>query len=221
MKKVGLFVALFVLPILTYLFFASGINDFMKLPIVTEQVRELPQWKTLSEENENPQLKNKITILGFTGSDISSIKGNLTNLAHKIYSKNKDFVDFQVVYVAPNGLQSEILDLLNEMQRTIDMKNWYFVFATNEEILSYYNQLHLVGNLSENTGTTQVYIIDKELNLRGRKGKNKKGEEEYREGYNTASAADLHNEMADDVKVILAEYRAALKKNNRKDNITE
>ena len=59
------------------------------------------------------------------------------------------------------------------------------------------------------------------MNLRGRKGKNKKGEEEYREGYNTISAADLHNEMADDVKVILAEYRLALKKNNKEENVTE
>ena len=32
---------------------------------------------------------------------------------------------------------------------------------------------------------------------------NKKGEDEYKEGYNTISAADLHNEMGDDVKIIL------------------
>ena len=61
--------------------------------------------------------------------------------------------------------------------------------------------------------------MDKELNHRGRKGKNKKGKEEYKESYNTISAADLHNEMTDDVKIILREYRLALKKNNnaRKD----
>lgn len=221
MKKVGLFVALFVLPILTYLFFASGVNEFMKLPVVTPQVSELPQWKTLSDERQNPRLKNKITILGFVGTDVSAIQGNLTNLAHKIYSKNKDFVDFQVIYVAPDGLQNDIFELEKEMKRTIDMKNWHFLFAPIQQIKQYHKQLNLVGNLSESAETSQVYIIDKELNLRGRKGKNKKGEDEYREGYNTASAADLHNEMADDVKVILAEYRAALKKNNRKDNITE
>ena len=68
---------------------------------------------------------------------------------------------------------------------------------------------------------------DKELNHRGRKGKNKKGEEEYKESYNTISAADLHNEMTDDVKIILREYRLALKKNKNerkdafRDNIKE
>ena len=72
-----------------------------------------------------------------------------------------------------------------------------------------------------------VIIVDKELNHRGRKGKNKKGEEEYKESYNTISAADLHNEMTDDVKIILREYRLALKKNKNerkdafRDNIKE
>jgi hypothetical protein len=69
--------------------------------------------------------------------------------------------------------------------------------------------------------------VDKELNHRGRKGQNKKGQEEYKESYNTISAADLHNEMTDDVKIILREYRLALKKNNNarkdafRDNIKE
>ena len=88
--------------------------------------------------------------------------------------------------------------------------------ATENEIQEYFKKLNLVGGLDSKFGTSNVYIIDKELNLRGRKGKNKKGEEEYREGYNTISAADLHNQMTDDVKIILREYRLALKKNNNK-----
>ena len=49
---------------------------------------------------------------------------------------------------------------------------------------------------------------------------------EYRECYNSESAAELHNEMSDDVKILLREYRLALKKNNNnrkdafRDNIT-
>lgn len=219
MKKVLLFIALFVMPIVAYLFFASGVNSFVKLPTVTENIPELPAWE---DENGNThQLKNKITILGFTGNNIPYVKGNLANLAHKIYSKNKDFVDFQVVYVAPFGTENEIKQEVATLSRDVDFSHWYFVYANPEEIINYHKQLQLLGNLNEGFGTTHVYIIDKELNLRGRKGKNKKGEEEYREGYNTISAADLHNEMADDVKVILAEYRLALKKNNKEENVTE
>ena len=45
--------------------------------------------------------------------------------------------------------------------------------------------------------------------MRGRKEK-----KEYKEGYDTFHPAELSNEMLDDFKVILYEYRAALKKNN-------
>ncbi|HLV50471.1 MAG TPA: hypothetical protein VKY44_00785 [Flavobacterium sp.] len=220
MKKLLLFVALFVVPIVAYLFFASGVNSFIKLPTVTENIPELSaNWTSVS--GEPVQLKNKITVLGFTGTDFSLIEGNMTNLAHKIYDRNKDFVDFQVVYIAPEGSEAEIEKFQNKLGHNLDLYHFYFVLAPQDEIVSYYEQLKLVGNLDNNFGTTNVFIIDKELNLRGRKGKNKKGEEEYREGYNTISAADLHNEMSDDVKVILAEYRLALKKNNKIENVTE
>jgi hypothetical protein len=93
--------------------------------------------------------------------------------------------------------------------------NWNFVFAKPEQIQSFYNAMHLVGKLDEQLGTPNVYIIDKKRNLRGRNGQNKKGEEEYQEGYNTFKVSDLYNNMIDDVKVILAEYRLALKVNNK------
>ncbi|SFO13986.1 hypothetical protein SAMN05421741_12213 [Paenimyroides ummariense] len=219
MKKVLLLVALFVVPVVAYLFFASGVNSFIKLPVVTEKIPELPiNWKPLS--GNETQLKNKITILGFVGNDIKYVEGNITNLAHKIYDKNKDFVDFQVVMIAPKGTEEAIIDLNRQLSVNIDLKHWHYVMADEKEIQEYFKKLNLVGGLDSKVGTSNVYIIDKELNLRGRKGKNKKGEDEYREGYNTISAADLHNEMSDDVKVILAEYRLALKKNNNKDNIT-
>ncbi len=219
MKKVLLLVALFIVPVVAYLFFASGVNSFIKLPVVTEKIPELPtNWKPLS--GDPVQLSHKITILGFTGNDINYVEGNITNLAHKIYDRNKDFVDFQVVMIAPKGTEEEINTVQQQLSVNIDLKHWHYVLADEKEIQDYFKKLNLVGNLDAKFGTSNVYIIDKELNLRGRKGKNKKGEEEYREGYNTISAADLHNEMADDVKIILAEYRLALKKNNNKDNIT-
>ena len=76
--------------------------------------------------------------------------------------------------------------------------------------------LKIKEKLNPSKGTPNVYIIDKDINLRGRKGEDLKGEKEYKEGYNTISAADLHNNMSDDVKVILAEYRLALKRNNKR-----
>jgi hypothetical protein len=78
------------------------------------------------------------------------------------------------------------------------------LFATPQEINSYYAQLKLVGKL-DNSGTPDVYILDKR-NLRGRKKKIIRRD--------TVRPAELSNEMLDDFKVILYEYRAALKKNH-------
>lgn len=214
MKKYIVLTVLFALPICAYLFFASGVNNFVRLPVVTPNVPELPQWKSLSEKSV--ELKEKITVLGFPGTDVLKEKGNLFNLDQKIYNKNREFKDFQVVMVLPEGMENTARDIVAELGRVSDMSTWYFVFAKPEEIKAYYSKLKLVGGLNANNATSNVFIIDKDLNLRGRKGANKKGEQEYKEGYNTVSAADLHNEMADDVKIILAEYRLELKRNNKR-----
>ena len=214
MKKTVVLFVLFALPIVAYLFFASGINTFAKLPVVTPNIKELPKWQSLS--GKEIKLKDKITILGFPGEAVLYNKGNAFNLNQKIYNKNRSFTDFQMVMVAPLGTENQAKELLAELGRITDVSGWHFVFAPPQEIQEYYNSLKLVGQLDDKYGTPTVYIIDKDLNLRGRKGKNKDGEEEYKEGYNTISAADLHNDMSDDVKIILAEYRLALKKNNKR-----
>jgi hypothetical protein len=207
-KKIVLFV-LFILPIVAYLFFASGVNSFVKLPTVTPRINDIQVFTTTS--GEKITLNNKITILGFPGNEILYNKGNAFNLNQKIYNKNHQFEDFQLVMIAPKGTEAQAAQLLSELSRFSDVSRWYFVFGTEQEIQSYHKSLQLAGGLGQDFGTPNVYIIDKERNLRGRKG-----DEEYKEGYNTISAADLHNEMSDDVKIILAEYRLALKKNKRK-----
>ncbi|MEW5674829.1 hypothetical protein ABGT15_00765 [Flavobacterium enshiense] len=214
MKKYIVLTILFALPICAYLFFASGVNNFAKLPTVTQNVPELPQVTSLS--GEKVLLGEKITILGFPGKELKKEKGNLFNLQQKIYNKNRGFEDFQVVMILPKGLEADAKEVLEELNPLSDMSRWHFVFAEPQAISEFYVKLNLVGQLNANLATSNVFIIDKDRNLRGRKGKNKKGEVEYKEGYNTISAADLHNEMADDVKIILAEYRLALKKNKRK-----
>ncbi|MGX7667162.1 hypothetical protein [Flavobacterium pedocola] len=214
MKKYIVLTILFALPICAYLFFASGVNSFAKLPTVTPNIPELPLSKSL--KGEEVKLQGKITILGFPGTELVKEKGNLFNLQQKIYNKNREFEDFQVVIILPEGMEQGAQQVYTELSRISDMSRWHFVFVKPEAISGFYSKLNLVGQLNQNNATANVFIIDKDKNLRGRKGKNKKGEEEYKEGYNTISAADLHNEMADDVKIILAEYRLALKKNNKR-----
>jgi len=213
MKKKFVLFILFILPILAYLFFASGVNSFGRLPIITKSVPEL---NTLGENNT--KLFGKITLLGFTGTDFLEKKGKFFNLYEEIYKKNRSFKDFQVVYIVPTGYENEIAKLKNELTQLGAIDTWQFIFADKDKINSFYKSFQLKGNLNENMGSNFVFIIDKDKNLRGRKGKSPKGDEEYREGYNATLVSELHNQMTDDVKVILAEYRLALKRNkaNRK-----
>lgn len=212
MKKNFVLFVLFVLPLAAYLFFASGVNSFAKLPILTKNVPEIVSWKSYTATPV--QLENKITILGFTGQDIRSRRGYFFNLYEKIYKKDEQFKDFQVVYVAPSGTEKKIDSLMIDLKKLGSLVGWKFVFASPDQINQFHSKMKLAGNLDKDQGSRMVYIIDKKRNLRGRKGASVKGDVEYREGYNTSLVSELHNEMTDDVKVILAEYRLALKINH-------
>lgn len=205
-KNIVLFV-LFILPIVAYLFFASGVNSFTKLPIITPKISDFGQWQSL--DGKKVSLNNKITILGFSGMDILKNRGNYFNLNEKIYQRYHDFKDLQFVVIAPLGTEKDVKVVLEALGAFTDVSQWHFVFTSPEEIKLFYSQLKLKGSLNSDLGTPDVYIVDKERNLRGRK--EKKG---YKEGYSTFHPAELSNEMLDDFKVILYEYRAALKKNH-------
>jgi hypothetical protein len=213
MKKYIVLTVLFILPIVAYLFFASGVNSFITLPTITKNIPNMnQQWKSLG--GEVVTLDKKITILSFAGDNLMANSGNYFTLNQKIYNNYHEFKDFQFVIIAPDGTQEQAQRLLKELGKISNVSGYHFVFASKEEIQSYFTSLKLLGKLDNHYGTSNVYIIDKKRNLRGRKGKSVQGTAEYKEGYNTTSAADLHNDMVDDVKIILAEYRLALKRNN-------
>ena len=205
-KNIVLFV-LFILPIVAYLFFASGVNSFTKLPIITANTADFGNWQSL--DGKIVTLDGKVTILGFMGKELLKNRGNLFNLNQKIYQRYHEFKDVQFVMICPTETEEDAKKVVDALAAFTDTAQWRFVFASPEEIKSYYAQLKLAEELDDKLGTPKVYIIDKKRNLRGRKlVKNTK------EGYNTFHPAELSNEMLDDFKVILYEYRAALKKNN-------
>lgn len=208
-KNIVLFV-LFILPIVAYLFFASGINSFTKLPTLTPKIADFGNWKTLS--GENVTLNNKITVLGFSGLNILENRGNYYNLNAKIYDRYHEFKDLQFVVICPIGTEKDVQKVVDVLAKSVAITEWHFIFAPTNEIQNYHNQLKLKKDkLNADFGTPNVYLIDKERNLRGRKVKSQK---EYKEGYSTFHLSELSNEMLDDFKIILYEYRAALKKNH-------
>lgn len=210
MRKYIVLTILFVLPLVVYLFFASGINHFAQLPVLTNNVADVSDY---SQES----FKNKITILGFFGNNLQSKHGDALNLNQKIYKRFYLFKDFQFLMVQPKGTDSLVLNLKNDLKTgtDTDLINWKFITLENDELNSVFNSLNTNISLDLNFGTPYVFIIDRDSNLRGRDD-----DDGIKYGYDSRSVADINNNMLDDVKVILAEYRMALKKNNRfKDSL--
>jgi len=204
MKKYIVLTILFVLPLAVYLFFASGINHFAKLPVLTKDVYDI-------SKISNTTFVNKITILGFFGKNIKDKHGDALNINQKIYKRFYKFNDFQFVMIQPDGTKELTNQLKNELKKgtNTDLVNWNFVTISDQNILDVFQSLKTDFNLDLNLGTPYVFIIDRDGKLRGR---DDNGDTKY--GYDSRSVADINNNMLDDVKVILAEYRMALKKNN-------
>lgn len=208
MKKFLVLGVLFLLPLVAYLFFASGVHNFAKLPVLNKGVGvNITAFKTLNDDQT--LLKDKITVLGFLGNDLELKKGIAFNLNQKIYKKNHDFLDFQMVMALPYGTEAKAKDILQELAEITDVREWKFIFGTPEQLQKLFGSLRTPYKLDKHFASPYVFIIDKNKNLRGRDGS--KEEREYF-GYDSSSVAELNNVMTDDVKVILAEYRLALKK---------
>jgi len=207
MKKYLVLGILFLLPITVYVFFASGKNNFATLPVLTHSVSELQNFKSL--EGEPVQLKNHITVLGFFGSDLEAHRAYAYNLAHKIYTKNHQFDEFQFVILLPHGTEEQARNIEDKLKQIAPTDAWFFAFGSAENIREVFDSMQSNISLDDNLSTPYVFIIDKERNLRGRDDDEDEG---VMYGFDSSTIAEINNKMSDDVKVLLAEYRRALKK---------
>jgi hypothetical protein len=202
---------LFFLPLVVYMFFASGVNNFAKLDIVSEDVLNTQSFQAINQDSL-VNFEDKITILSFLGGDVDTKKAYAFNLKEKIYDKNKDFKDLQfVTFVLPNQT-SDVNSFIEAVDYTSEADKWIFIEVEKEKFITIFESLKTNLKLDEFNSTNQVFIIDKNRDLRGR-SEDEDGSIRY--SYDMSSVAELSDEMKDDVKIILAEYRLALKKYNK------
>ena len=211
-KKRFVLGALFIFPIVVYLFFASGKNNFAKLPVLSQDVLELDIFKSF--EKRKVLLKDKITILGYWGDNLDFKKAEALNLNEKIYKRFYQFNDFQFVIIMQENKESNIESLKNELREGAgtDLLKWNFLMGSKENIIKHFNSLNIPLNLGKNLSSPYVFIIDKDKKLRGRNDDEDIG---VLYGFDARSVAEINKKMIDDVKVILAEYRLALKRYNK------
>jgi hypothetical protein len=203
MKKYIVLAILFVFPLAVYLFFASGVNHFAKLPVLTQDVDEVAEYSEF-------QFEDRISILAFFGNNLEDKKTLALNLNQMIYKRFYQFADFQFLIALPTGSEAAAEQLKFEIAGVTgtDMSRWNVVFLPEDQLKGLFGSLYLPLNLDQNLSSPYVFIVDRDGNLRGR------DDDEF-VGYDARSAADINNNMVDDVKVILAEYRLALKKYNQ------
>ena len=104
-KKYLILSFLFFSPILIYIFFASGINNFARLPILTTNVLDI---QSINGNLQGISLKDNISILGFWGGDVNLRKSEALNLNQKIYRRFSQFQDFQFVFLTTKDQEKNI-----------------------------------------------------------------------------------------------------------------
>ena len=214
-KKIVLGV-LFLLPIAIYMFFATGVNNFGKLSVLSQDVVSVLNFKDL---NGAPvTLDNKITILGFFGDTPLQTKAYTYNLAHKIYKKNHEYKECQFLIRLPQSARNGAKILTNKISEIAPTTAWKYAFGTPQAIQEAFTSLNSGYSLDSSLASSFVFIIDKDAHLRGRND-DQDMPDGLVYGYNSADIGDINNRMSDDVKVVLAEYRKETKENSRRNQI--
>lgn len=213
-KKVSRYVVLgvlFFLPVTFLLFLYPSTHNYTPLDIVNESVSDLENFTSNSEEKV--LLKDHITVLGFFGNNAEKSSTIALNLKELVYDKFKGFKKFQVVILMPKGTEEAVKALKAEISSYQDLRFWYFVFGEPTDIKRMFFSLETKEHLSSDLATNQVYIIDKDLNQRGRLDDRTDKEVEKNKAvyqlnaYDCIEVAEIKNKMSDDLRILLTEYR--------------
>lgn len=202
---------LFFLPVAFLLMLYPAKHNYEPLNVVHNNVSDIQKFKGL--EDDSLQLRDHITVLGFLGKTPLKNAIAASNLKELVYDKFKGFKKFQIIIVVPEGSQDEVVKLKREVNTYEDLRFWHYVFGEEQEIKSLFNSLKSDVELREDLSTDHVYIIDKDLNQRGRLDGREKKEIEANKpkygvySYNTIEVADVKNKMSDDMRVLFTEYR--------------
>jgi hypothetical protein len=192
-------------PLLFFLFLASGKVNFNKLPIITEKVSNL--------KGALP-FRNKISVVSILGESPSiETYQNVLNLYQVIYKSMEKYKDFQLVTLVPDSNQNIISDLNKELIKVggVALNQWKFISLPDEELKKVISSFGIPSiRYNIKTGLENVFIIDDELNLRGRTD-DEDSESGLLLSYDTGSVAILKNKLKDDLDVVFYESLFAVK----------
>jgi len=208
---------LFFLPVSFLLFLYPSTHNYNPLDIVNLKVNELENYT--SNSKDSIALKDHLTVLAFFGNHPMENAVAASNLKELVYDKFKGFKRFQIVVLLPNQTEVEAEKLFNEISQYEDLRFWHFIFSSTDQIKEIYRSLKTDRPLDQNLSSTNVFIIDKDLNQRGRlddrtdKELQKNIEVYSLYSYNCVEVAEIKNKMSEDLRILFTEYRQKRKGN--------
>tara|TARA_R110000868_G_scaffold44318_5_gene148175 strand:+ start:4461 stop:5174 length:714 start_codon:yes stop_codon:yes gene_type:complete len=208
---------LFLLPVTFLLFLYPATHNYTPLDIVNDKVLDLQQFS--SDVDEDILLKDHISVLGFLGAKPMDNLVGASNLKELVYDKFKGFKKFQIVIVVPKGTEEVTGLLKKEISSYEDTRFWHFVYGNPEDIQNLFNSLKSNAPLNADLATEDIFIIDKNLNQRGRIDDRKDNEIAKNKpvyglnSYNCISIDDIKNKMGEDMRILFTEYRQKRKGN--------
>lgn len=213
-KKISRYVVLgilFFLPVTFLLFLYPATHNYEPLDIVNKNVLDLQSFT--SDSDDAIVLKDHITVMGFLGEKPMEKLIATSNLKELVYDKFKGFKRFQIVIVAPKGTEEAVKNLKKEIASYEDLRFWHFVFGEPKAIQRLFYSLKSKGNLGDDLSSNHVFIVDKDLNQRGRLDDRTDNEIEKSKpvyelsSYDCIEVAEIKNKMSDDLRILFTEYR--------------
>jgi hypothetical protein len=210
-RKTSILVILFFLPVVFLLFLYPSKHNYNTLDIVKGDILETSVFAT--EDGVTISLEKNLTVLGFFGSNPMDKATAALNLKELIYDKFKGFKRFQILILVPNGNESQVNLLKQELLKYDELKYWHFVYGDQQDIVRIFNSLKAREDLDKNFSTDQVFIIDKERSQRGRLDDRTEREIEKEatvyalSSYDCIEVSEIKNKMSEDMRILFTEYR--------------
>lgn len=208
---------LFLLPVIFLLFLYPSTHNYNTLDIVNEDIKETDFLNFI--DNRKTNFEGNITILNFLGDmPVENITGTL-NLKELVYDKFKGFKKFQIISIASLNSEKSLENVKKELLKSDELKYWFFATSTDEEINKIYSSLRSQKELDSSNYTSQVFIIDKKRNQRGRIDDRDDDQIEKNidlfglYSYNSIIVSEIKKKMNDDIRILFTEYRQKRKGN--------
>ena len=208
---------LFFLPVLFLLFLYPSKHNYKTLDILKKDLPELTNF--VDKNGDDLRLESHLTVLGFLGETPMDDAILALNLKELVYDKFRGFKRFQIVVLVPESAKAQVALLEKELNQYEFLEYWKFGFGSKEDVLAAYQELKISAVLDASLKTSDVFIIDKERNQRGRLDDRDKNEIKRNSpifglsSYDCLEVSVLNNKMREDVRILFTEYRQKRKGN--------